>query len=136
LGRKGDKGFYVFTTEGKNVKEEVNPEIYTLLGLPTPTNPLSNKECLERGIFAMVNECSRALFDDRIVQTPHEVDLAMIMGTGFPPFRGGLTKYADSLGAKYIVGQLKTYAGKQGAKRLTPAPALVTLSEGSNKFYE
>jgi 3-hydroxyacyl-CoA dehydrogenase/enoyl-CoA hydratase/3-hydroxybutyryl-CoA epimerase len=136
LGRKGDKGFYVFTTEGKNVKEEVNPEIYTLLGLPTPTNPLSNKECLERGVFAMINECSRALFDDHIVQTPHEVDLAMIMGTGFPPFRGGLTKYADSLGAKYIVGQLKTYAGKQGAKRLTPAPALVTLSEGSNKFYE
>ncbi len=135
LGRKGDKGFYVFTTEGKHTKEAVNSEIYGLLGLPAPTNPLSNKECLERGIFAMINECSRALFDDHIVQTPHEVDLAMIMGTGFPPFRGGLLKYADFLGAKYIVDQLKTYSAK-APKRLSPAQALVNLSTSSNKFYQ
>jgi 3-hydroxyacyl-CoA dehydrogenase/enoyl-CoA hydratase/3-hydroxybutyryl-CoA epimerase len=134
LGRKGNKGFYTFVEEGKNIQEQVNPDIYTTLSLPNPMNPLSNKECLERGIFAMVNECSRALFDDEIVKTPHEVDLAMIMGTGFPPFRGGLTKYADSLGAKYIVDQLKNYSGK-GAKRLAPAPALIKLAEGKNKFY-
>ena len=50
----------------------------------------------------MVNECALALDQDKIVETPHEVDLAMIMGTGFPPFRGGLLKYADHVGAQYI----------------------------------
>ena len=70
--------------------------VYAELKLAAPTNPLSEKECLERGVFTMINEAALALIEDRIVS--HRVDLAMIMGTGFPPFRGGLLKYADSLG--------------------------------------
>ena len=40
-------------------------------------------------LFAMINEAALIL-DERIVASPGELDLAMIMGTGFPPFRGGL----------------------------------------------
>ena len=82
----------------------------------------------------MVNECARALVEDKIVDTPDEVDLAMIMGTGFPPFRGGLLKYADSLGSKYICDQLDQYAIKAGL-RLKPAQPLVEMAKSNAKFY-
>lgn len=125
LGKKGKKGFYLY--DDKEKRGEVDGAIYSELGLAAPSNPHSTKECIERGVFAMVNECSRALADDRIVETPHEVDLAMIMGTGFPPFRGGLTRYADAVGLASIVQALEGYSQQRSAKRLTPAPALRSM---------
>lgn len=133
LGKKNGKGFYTYSEDGK--RGNVDQSVYSALNLKTPTSPLSEKECLERGVFAMVNECSRALYDDKIVETPHEVDLAMIMGTGFPPFRGGLLKYADSLGASYIASQLENYAQSRQAARLKPAEALAKMAQNQSKFY-
>lgn len=128
LGKKNRKGFYLY--DEKSYRQGVDPNIYAELGLPAPTNPHALSDCIERGIFAMVNECSRALKDDRIVETPHEVDLAMIMGTGFPPFRGGLLKYADKVGTAKIAERLTHYASK-GAARLAPAAAL----KSTTRFY-
>ncbi len=79
---KNGKGFYHYSEDGK--RGDPDQSIYAALGLGQPTNPLETKECIERGVFAMINECSLALIEDRIVETPNEVDLAMIMGTGFP----------------------------------------------------
>lgn len=133
LGKKNNKGFYTYTADGK--RQGVDPAIYNELGLSSPTDPLSAKTCIERGVFAMINECSLALIEDRIVETSHEVDLAMIMGTGFPPFRGGLLKYADSLGTQYICDQLEEYSSK-GAARLKPATPLRNLAKNNSKFYK
>jgi len=132
LGQKNRKGFYKY--DGKDKKIEVDPSIYTDLGLGHPTNSISSKECLERGVFSMINECALALLEDRIVETAGEVDLAMIMGTGFPPFRGGLLKYADSLGLPYIVDQLETYSSKS-AVRLKPSTPLRNMAKTNRKFY-
>lgn len=132
LGKKNGKGFYKYSQDGKRL--EVDSSVYTEFGLPTPTNKLSSKECVERGIFAMINECALALYEDKIVETPHEVDLAMIMGTGFPPFRGGLLRYADSVGAQYIVEALEVYAAKNAA-RLRPSAPLKLLAKEAKKFY-
>jgi 3-hydroxyacyl-CoA dehydrogenase/enoyl-CoA hydratase/3-hydroxybutyryl-CoA epimerase len=134
LGRKNGKGFYTYAEDGK--RGGVDQTVYAALGLSNPTNPLETKECLERGVFAMVNECSLALIEDKIVETPHEVDLAMIMGTGFPPFRGGLLKYADVLGSQYIADQLAMYASQRKAARLKPATPLTNMAKSNAKFYK
>jgi 3-hydroxyacyl-CoA dehydrogenase/enoyl-CoA hydratase/3-hydroxybutyryl-CoA epimerase len=133
LGKKNGKGFYSYSADGR--RGEVDPAIYTELGLASPSNPYDEKECIERGVFAMVNECSLALIEDHIVELPDEVDLAMIMGTGFPPFRGGLLKYADSLGAKYIADQLEAYSSSRKAGRLKPSAPLQNLAKTNKKFY-
>lgn len=132
LGKKNGKGFYQYDEKG--YRTDVDQTVYASLGLSTPTNPLSEKECLERGVFAMINECALALIEDKIVQTPEEVDLAMIMGTGFPPFRGGLLKYADSIGTQYVADQLEVYASK-GAARLKPSAPLRSMAKTNQKFY-
>ncbi len=82
----------------------------------------------------MINEAALALIEDHIVTGAQEVDLAMIMGTGFPPFRGGLLKYADSLGTQYVAQQLEIYAAKCGA-RLKPSQPLANLAKTGRKFY-
>jgi 3-hydroxyacyl-CoA dehydrogenase/enoyl-CoA hydratase/3-hydroxybutyryl-CoA epimerase len=132
LGKKNKKGFYKYDENAKRLG--VDETVYADLGLSAPTNPLSTQECIERGVFAMINECSRALIEDKIVETPAEVDLAMIMGTGFPPFRGGLLRYADSIGAATVVSQLEKYAVK-GGKRLQPAAPLKAMAAAQQKFY-
>jgi 3-hydroxyacyl-CoA dehydrogenase/enoyl-CoA hydratase/3-hydroxybutyryl-CoA epimerase len=132
LGKKSSRGFYLYDDKGQQLS--VDRSVYGELGLGAPTDPLSEKECVERGIFTMINEASLALVEDRIVQTPQDVDLAMIMGTGFPPFRGGLLKYADSLGTQYIAQELELYASKCGA-RLKPSHPLSNLAKTNRKFY-
>ncbi len=132
LGKKNGKGFYQYDEKG--YRGEVDQTVYAALGLGAPKNTLTDKECIERGVFAMVNECSLALIEDHIVDTPNEVDLAMIMGTGFPPFRGGLLKYADRIGSQYICDQLEIYGQK--AARLKPATPLKNLAKNNSKFYK
>lgn len=135
LGQKTGLGFYKYDSSGR--KTEVDASIYSELGVPAPTNPYDTKECIERGIFAMINECCLALDADRIVETPHEVDLAMIMGTGFPPFRGGLLKYADSIGCKYVQERLTQFATQRNAKaRLSPSVKLNERASSGQKFYK
>jgi 3-hydroxyacyl-CoA dehydrogenase/enoyl-CoA hydratase/3-hydroxybutyryl-CoA epimerase len=133
LGRKNGKGFYQYDENGK--RGDVDQTVYSALGLGAATNPYDSKECIERGVFAMVNECSLALVEDRIVETPHEVDLAMIMGTGFPPFRGGLLKYTDKIGTQYVADQLALYASSRKAARLKPSTPLTNMAKSNRKFY-
>ncbi|MBY0555001.1 enoyl-CoA hydratase/isomerase family protein [bacterium] len=133
LGQKTNLGFYKYDSSGR--KGEFDQSIYAELGISSPTNPYTDQECIERGVFAMINECTLALDADKIVDTPNEVDLAMIMGTGFPPFRGGLTKYADSVGADYVRKQLDHYSKERKANRLKPSVKLIERADKSIKFY-
>ncbi len=84
----------------------------------------------------MINECATTLYDDKIVDTPDEVDLAMIMGTGFPPFRGGLCRYADSVGSQTIATALEAYSMQRNAVRLKPMAALNAMAKENKKFYK
>jgi 3-hydroxyacyl-CoA dehydrogenase / enoyl-CoA hydratase / 3-hydroxybutyryl-CoA epimerase len=102
LGKKNGKGVYVY--EGQRRKEP-DAAIYRLLGL-TSTHPVDARVAVDRMVLLMVNEAARIL-DEKIVATAGELDLAMIMGTGFPPFRGGLLRYADTIGVKAIVARLE-----------------------------
>ncbi len=80
----------------------------------------------------MVNEAAWALEED-VVDTADRVDLAMIMGTGFPPFRGGLLRWADFEGLGVIVDGLSRYEDTLGA-RFAPAPLLKGLAKRDGKF--
>jgi 3-hydroxyacyl-CoA dehydrogenase / enoyl-CoA hydratase / 3-hydroxybutyryl-CoA epimerase len=132
LGKKSKKGFYLYDEKGKQTGFDAT--VYTDLGLSTPTDKLSEAEVVNRGIFAMVNEAALALIEEHVVETPAEVDLAMITGTGFPPFRGGLLKYADSLGSRKIADQLELFATQYG-ERFKPCTPLRNMAKTDRKFY-
>jgi 3-hydroxyacyl-CoA dehydrogenase len=78
-------------------------------------------------LLPMVNEAARCL-EERVVSDPGMLDLAMVLGTGFPPFRGGLCRWADERGLGRIVALLEEWS-RTIAPRLAPSAALRRLAE-------
>ncbi len=129
-GKKNGKGLYIYE-DGK--RKGPDSSVYKLLGIRAP-HPADAKAVVERMVFTMVNEAS-VILDEKIVASAGELDLAMIMGTGFPPFRGGLLRYADSLGIPYIVSRLDELSTRVGP-RFRPNEPLKRLAERDGKFYQ
>ena len=77
-------------------------------------------------------EATRAL-SENIVSKPQDVDLGLILGLGFPPFKGGLLFWADQVGAEQIVSWLEKLAPL--GKRFEPTPMLLEMAAKGSKFY-
>ena len=96
LGRKNGKGFYDYDGGKRG-----SPGARGLRGparrARATRSPLPAEVIEARLVLPMINEAAFCL-EDGIVAEPGKLDLAMIFGTGFPPFRGGLLRYADALG--------------------------------------
>ncbi len=129
-GKKNGKGVYLYE-DGK--RQGPDPAVYKLLGIGSP-HAATPQVVVERMVLSMINEAARIL-DEKIVASAAELDLAMIMGTGFPPFRGGLLRYADTLGSAYIVARLNGLTEKAGP-RFQPSEPLQRLAAKNGKFYE
>ena len=134
LGKKSGRGFYVHADGRREVDDGLREE----LGL-APTGgdgeePVFDEEYLiARCLYPMVNEAARAL-DERIVESPDDGDLALVMGIGWPPFRGGLLRWADEVGPGRIVGRLDEWAAAVDP-RFAPSPALHERARWRGGFY-
>ncbi len=132
LGQKNGKGFYKYNEKGR--KTEVDESIYKELGLSSPTDPLSEEEIIGRAMYNMVNEAALVLQQEQVVGSASDLDLAMIMGTGFPPFRGGLLRWADTEGTEKIVDDLEVFASKYGS-RFKPTTPLRNMAKTQRTFH-
>ena len=136
FGKKTGLGFYTFDRPGgkrlKPDQDAINKIIFD--GGPVPKCPEYTAQALQwRMFFPMINEAAMAL-EEGIVANPEMCDLAMIFGTGFPPFRGGLLRYADSVGLDKVVAELERLSQKHGV-RMKPSEALRKRAAKSGKFY-
>jgi 3-hydroxyacyl-CoA dehydrogenase/enoyl-CoA hydratase/3-hydroxybutyryl-CoA epimerase len=131
LGRKTKTGFYL-SVGVRRVGPD--PSAYADLGLEVPRGPKAAREELARRlILPMINEAAFALMEN-VVPTPAKLDLAMIFGTGFPPFRGGLCAHADALGVAAVVESLRKLEAEKGP-RFSPSPYLVDLARAGKAFH-
>ncbi len=133
LGKKGGLGFYRY--DGDKEKG-VDPDIYAVLAPTVPDDRITieTREIRSRLVLAMVNEAARAL-EAGIVTRASDVDLAMIMGTGFPPFRGGLLRFADTIHARTVLARLEDLEKRHGP-RFAPAALMRRLAREDRGFYE
>jgi len=132
LGKKVSKGFYQYSSAGKfNVHKEMELLIHSFKvnGKQSP----SEQDIVERCIFLMFNEATRCL-DESIVMDADQLDFAMIMGVGFPPYLGGLCKYAEMKGLSYVVSRLSHFENIYGA-RFTPSEFLITLEKNNKTLF-
>ncbi len=130
FGRKVGKGFYVYSGKDSTPNKRIEKLIKKHEGT---TSDISDQVILERCLFLMVNEAARCL-EEGVVANPAYLDLAMVMGTGFPPFRGGLLRYADSVGIGHIVSQLEVFTKSYGI-RYAPCDRLLEMARNGQKFY-
>jgi hypothetical protein len=73
------------------------------------------------------------LLEEKIVREPMHVDMGLILGIGFPPFRGGLLRWCDNVGAAQILDRVSKYASL--GKRFQPTEEFVAMARSGAKFY-
>ncbi len=73
------------------------------------------------------------LLEEQIVREPMHVDMGLILGIGFPPFRGGLLRWCDNVGAAKIRERISKYVAL--GKRFEPPEQFVAMARSNKKFY-
>lgn len=134
LGQKNGVGFYQYETDKRGKPKKIaDSTTYELLNLvQTDHQEFDEQEIIDRMMIAFCNETVRCLEDD-IVASPAEADMAMIMGVGFPPFRGGPCRYIDQIGVANYVALCDKYAYLGKAYE---APAkLRDMAQNGETFY-
>ena len=123
LGCKSGKGFYIHE-KGSRKDPRPNPELSRFVKNNSSAT-LSRKELQERMVMVMLNEAARCM-EENVVSSPQDIDFAMIMGTGFAPFRGGPLRYSDTLGVPNIVDALDQLSVEE-SDRFTPCAVLRSM---------
>jgi 3-hydroxyacyl-CoA dehydrogenase/enoyl-CoA hydratase/3-hydroxybutyryl-CoA epimerase len=128
LGQKSGSGFYhhggkrprVNKEAAALLRESVPSAAGTLLASLPPA--VQAQQARDRMVLGMVNEAAACLAE-RLAADAETIDLAMILGTGWAPHRGGPLHYADTRGPADVVQALAELAGRLGP-RFEPCPEL------------
>ncbi len=138
LGQKNGRGFYDHAPDkrGKSGASKTRPkpsdEAQAIVGrfrtADEPTGDLT-----DRLLLPMLLEATR-IIEDGIVEDVRDVDLGLIYGIGFPPHKGGLFFWADTIGAAEIMKRLEPLA-ELGA-RYQPTELLMEVAASNGKFYD
>lgn len=120
LGRKTGAGFYLYDPPSKK-SDQANPEALKCRRGETG-EPMKREDIANRLALLMVNEAWRCL-EENVAASADDIDFAMIMGTGFAPFRGGPMNWAHEFGLGKTHSILEQLAASEG-ERFTPAKSL------------
>jgi 3-hydroxyacyl-CoA dehydrogenase/enoyl-CoA hydratase/3-hydroxybutyryl-CoA epimerase/enoyl-CoA isomerase len=122
-GQKTGIGFYRYEADpaGKPVKLPA-PDSHELIARVQPNGrrDFSDTEIVERLMLPMIIEASTAL-EEGVVATPAELDMALMLGIGFPRYTGGVLKYADWLGMDRVLALCEKHAHLGAPYRATAA---------------
>lgn len=130
LGKKAGVGIYRY----ENGKRHESADLLTVFKPQARPSDLTDEVVMKRLVYLMINEGSRCV-EEKLVRHVSDIDVGMIFGTGFAPFRGGLLKYADSIGAEAIVSDLDIFIRKYG-ERFKPSKLLQEYSVNRKTFYQ
>jgi len=142
LGKKTGRGFYEHPPrKGRKTPKPVPAGDLARFQKGSSAATLSDEAVTDRLVLAMVNEAARCL-EEGVVAGPVELDLATVFGTGFAPFRGGLLKYADTLGPETLVRRLDAIATAAdvaarpgGREKFTPCERLREMAREGRGFH-
>ena len=133
-GKKTGAGCYTWTG---NKKGALNPVFLAAANVKTSSEPLdeANRSMILNRIFLpMIDEAARCL-EEHVVRKPRDIDLAVIIGLGFPPYTGGLLKYADSQGIDSIVDNLTAIYERHDPPGRTISGMLTGMKNTTRGFY-
>ena len=134
LGQKSGRGFYEYVVdENGRIKKQPNPEIDALIaGVSAKRRNFSDNEIRDRMMLALCLETVRCL-EDGIVETAIEADMGLVLGLGFPKFRGGALRFIDQLGLAEFCELADSYAHL--GPMLAPTAKLREMAEAKLSYY-
>ena len=121
-GQKNGKGLYEYVTDKRGKpKKVVNDDIYELIApVCAERKEFEREEIIARMMLPMAIEMARCV-EEGIVGTPAEADLALLYGVGFPPFRGGIFRWMDTVGLAHLAEASEKFGHLGKAYELTDA---------------
>jgi 3-hydroxyacyl-CoA dehydrogenase/enoyl-CoA hydratase/3-hydroxybutyryl-CoA epimerase/3-hydroxyacyl-CoA dehydrogenase/enoyl-CoA hydratase/3-hydroxybutyryl-CoA epimerase/enoyl-CoA isomerase len=131
LGQKSGAGFYNYSRDPKHGSDD--PALEPILErCRRGKRSLSNEEITDRLFLPMLLEATRVL-SEQIVRDAGDVDMGLILGTGFPAWRGGILRWADEIGLASILEKCQRY--QDLGVRFQPTELLRQLADANGKFY-
>lgn len=128
LGKKNQKGFYFYDSKGK--AGNVRPEFQSN---PMDPGEGTQRTIQDRLILPMVTEAVMAL-DEGTVGSVRDLDMGLVFGIGFPPFRGGLLKWVSDVGEKEILDRMQVLHNATRGRLIVP-PGLTQRVQNGQSFY-
>ncbi|MBL8270076.1 fatty acid oxidation complex subunit alpha FadB [Steroidobacter sp.] len=135
FGQKTGIGFYKYESDAKGrVSKAVAEDSHTLLAKVQPrgTRNFTDLQIIDRMMLPMIAEAAWCL-EEQVAGTAAELDMALLMGLGFPQYLGGALKYADWIGTRRVVDLCDSYSGLSG--NYTVPPSLRAMAATNAKFY-
>lgn len=134
LGQKSGRGFYEYVVdENGRASKLPNPEIDALIaGVSAERRSFSDSEIRDRLMLALCLETVRCL-EDGIVETAIEADMGLVLGLGFPKFRGGALRFIDQLGLAEFCKLADSYAHL--GSMVAPTAKLREMADAKQSFY-
>lgn len=136
LGQKTGSGWYSYD---ENRKASANPLTEEMIAAHAERHGLKLREIgedeiRERLLYATVNEGAK-LLSEGIVPRPHEIDVALVNGLGWPNYTGGPMHWADQIGLDKVLASIEQFRAEQGDAYWTPAPLLEQYAREGRGFY-
>ena len=134
LGQKTGSGFYRYVPGARGrIEKQIDASIIARIeALQGEQREFDDEEIVARLMLAMCLETVRCL-EDGIVSDSIEADMGLILGLGFPKFRGGALRYIDSMGAQAFCELAQRYAHL--GPLFSPTPRLLEMAAKGEKFY-
>jgi 3-hydroxyacyl-CoA dehydrogenase/enoyl-CoA hydratase/3-hydroxybutyryl-CoA epimerase/3-hydroxyacyl-CoA dehydrogenase/enoyl-CoA hydratase/3-hydroxybutyryl-CoA epimerase/enoyl-CoA isomerase len=131
LGQKSGRGF--FSYQNKRRRPEPDPTFPRFFDVYIDQRTTFSRDELTNRLFMpMLLEATRVL-EENIARDPRDIDLGMIFGLGFPPYKGGLMFWADTLGPNEILRRLEPLESIGARGR--PTQMLLDMARHGGKFY-
>jgi 3-hydroxyacyl-CoA dehydrogenase/enoyl-CoA hydratase/carnithine racemase len=134
-GRKVGRGYMDYSGD----KPVPNPRMADVIanylkGNGVAPRKADKEEIIDLMLALAINEAA-LMMEENICDRPADMDLAMITGTGFPPYRGGILRYADKWGLDKVHAKLKELEAKYGP-RFAPSALIADMAQKGSTFYQ
>jgi 3-hydroxyacyl-CoA dehydrogenase/enoyl-CoA hydratase/3-hydroxybutyryl-CoA epimerase/enoyl-CoA isomerase len=133
-GQKNNKGFYEYELDKKGKPKKVVTEAAYEIIKPHVKGEakLSDEDIIMRLMIPMLTESARCL-EEKIAASPIEIDMSLLLGLGFPPFRAGIFKWADMVGLKKLEQEAAKWASLGKIYEFTPT--MKAMAQNNQKYH-